>query len=69
MRLKLGVFSDAKALKNVPEVNAKVGVRLKLGCGLNKGFYGINLISNILNMYQRKHNTHVSKEYNSLKKE
>ena len=31
MQLKLGFFSDANVLKNGPEVNPKVWVRLKLG--------------------------------------
>ena len=35
VRLKLGFFSDANVLKNWPEVNPKVRLRLKLGCGLN----------------------------------
>ena len=40
MRLKLGFFSDANVRENGPEVSPKVRVRLTLGCGLNKGFYG-----------------------------
>ena len=35
VRLKLGVLFDANILKNRPEVNPKVMVQLKLGCGLN----------------------------------
>ena len=35
VRLKLGFFSDANVQKKWPEVNPKVGMRLKLGCGLN----------------------------------
>ena len=35
VRLILGVFSYANVLKNWPEVNSKVRVRLKLGCGLS----------------------------------
>ena len=35
VRLKLGFFSEANVLKKRPEVNPKVRVRLKLGCGLN----------------------------------
>ena len=40
MRLKLGFFSDANVLNYKPQVYPKVRVRLKLGCGLNQGFYG-----------------------------
>ena len=35
VRLKLGFFSDANVLENLSKVDVKVGVRLKLGCGLN----------------------------------
>ena len=35
VRLKLGFFSHSNILKMGPVVNPKVGVRLKLGCGLN----------------------------------
>ena len=38
VRLKLGVFSDSNILKNCPQANSKV--RVRLGCGLNCGFYG-----------------------------
>ena len=39
MRHNLGFFSDAKALNNEPKVNQNVGVRIELGCSVNKGFY------------------------------
>ena len=35
VRLILGFFSEANVLKHWPELNPKVRVRLKLGCGLN----------------------------------
>ena len=40
VQLELGFFSEANVLKKRPGVNPKVRVRLKLRCGLNKGFYG-----------------------------
>ena len=45
MRLKLGFFSDANVLSYKPHVDPKVRVRLKLGCGLNKGFNGSHFIN------------------------